>query len=484
MGLCYTQPEHLLFTVMSHSTLTRHPEGSVRELWALSLPLMISTLASLAMIFTDRLFLAHYSLEALNAVVNAGCLAWAAMAGVGMMTAMSEVFVAQFNGAKQFHRIGVPVWQMIWLCLFSYVLFIPLAYLAPEIFSFDTSSDQEVLFFRWMMLFGPSYPLMTALTGFFVGRGKTKILIYVAIIANVFNILMDWILIFGVPPTIPEMGVKGAAIATTGGYAIQAIVLAVIFFQKKYREEFGTARWRFDVVQFIKCFKIGLPQGVFVTLEVLGWALFFWLMTMMSKTHITIAAICQSLLILFSFFGDGLSRGIAAAAGNLIGSNRKEKLFLVMRSGLILQLLFCLSVTAILLVDTKSLVQWMFLEHMEIDAELMRLCLLLSFAYLFFEGTRWVFSGLLVAAGDTVFLMIAGSLSVWIGLLLPIYAIVVRYQLSPEWPWVIACGYSLTLCTIYAIRFKQGAWKKIDLISYPGISETGIELVSAESPKN
>src|SRR5271163_4406056 len=109
------------------NSLTRYPEGSIRELWTISLPLMVSTLAMLFMIFTDRIFLAHYSIGALNASVNAGTLAWAFMAGLGMVTAMSEVFVAQYNGAKLPKRIGSPVWQMIWFSLFSVSLCIPLA---------------------------------------------------------------------------------------------------------------------------------------------------------------------------------------------------------------------------------------------------------------------------------------------------------------------------------------------------------------------
>lgn len=108
------------------TALTSHPEGSIRELWRISFPLMISTFASLLMIFTDRIFLARYSLEALNASVNAGTLAWAIVGGCGMVTAMSEVFVAQYNGAGKLREIGRPVWQMIWFAIFSLALFIPL----------------------------------------------------------------------------------------------------------------------------------------------------------------------------------------------------------------------------------------------------------------------------------------------------------------------------------------------------------------------
>jgi len=474
--------------------LTRYPEGSVRELWAISLPLMISVFASLCMIFTDRLFLARYSLNALNAVANAGTLAWALMGGMGMITAMSEVFVAQYNGAKLYQRIGVPVWQMIWLSLFSYVIFIPLGLFSSQIFSFNTNGTLEAEFFRWLMFFGPSYALMTAFAGFFVGRGKTKILITVAIVANILNILLDWLLIFGVPPYIPEMGVRGAAIATSCGYTFQTVMLAIIFFRKRYRSEFGTTQWRFNLTEFKKCFKIGLPQGVFVALEVFGWAVFYWMMTSMSTTHITVSSICQSFLILFSFFGDGLSRGVTASAGNLIGSKRSEYLFRVMRSGLILQALFICVIASILLIDSNDLIRLLFFEHLEsisdqnIGTNLMgtvRICLILTFINLFFEGIRWVYSGLLIAAGDTFFLLLTGSLSVWIGLLVPVWAIVLRNHLPVEYAWLIACIYSFVLFVIYAIRFKQGSWKTIDLISdAQSDNERGKELINFESPKN
>jgi len=468
------------------TTLTRYPEGSVRELWTISLPLMISVLASLCMIFTDRLFLARYSLDALNAVANAGTLSWALMGGIGMITAMSEVFVAQYNGAKMFQKIGVPVWQMIWLSLFSYVIFIPLAIFSTKIFSFNPNGALEAEFFRWMMSFGPSYALMTAFAGFFVGRGQTKILIVVALVANFLNIILDWLLIFGAPPFIPAMGVKGAAIATSCGYAFQTIFLAILFFQKRYRSEFGTTRWKLDFNEFKRCFRIGLPQGVFVMLEVFGWAVFYWMMTSMGKTHITISSICQSLWILFSFFGDGLSRGVTASAGNLIGSKQSDKLLRVMRSGLILQALFIGVIGCILLLDTNGLVRLLFFEHMDfIDdqnavMDTIRICMILTFLNLFFEGVRWVFSGLLIAAGDTFFLLITGAVSVWIGLLIPIWQIVLRYRLNVEYAWIIALIYSITMFALYATRFKQGAWKKIDLLA----EETETAKCTSEANQN
>jgi Na+-driven multidrug efflux pump len=52
--------------------LTAYPQGSLRELWQISFPLIISLMSASLMLFLDRLFLAHYSLASLNAAAHAG----------------------------------------------------------------------------------------------------------------------------------------------------------------------------------------------------------------------------------------------------------------------------------------------------------------------------------------------------------------------------------------------------------------------------
>ena len=76
------------------------------------------------------------------------------MSGIGMITAMSEVFVAQYNGAKQYLRIGAPVWQMIWFSFFSIGLCVPLCDLGAPLFSINSPyAEMEIVYFCWLMFF-------------------------------------------------------------------------------------------------------------------------------------------------------------------------------------------------------------------------------------------------------------------------------------------------------------------------------------------
>lgn len=346
---------------------------------------------------------------------------------------------------------------------------------APAIFSGDRYADLEIKYFRWLMLFAPSYSLLTAFAGFFIGRGKTKVMIWVAVGANLINILLDRALIFGVPGYIPEMGIEGAAIATCFGYFFESAILAYLFLKKENQTLFGTKNFRLDWDEMKKCCRIGLPQGIFCTLEIFGWSVFYWMMTSLSEKHITISSICQSFTILLSFFCDGLCRGSAAAAGNFIGAQKHEMVGKVLRSGLLLLSLFALFTFIILVVDPIDTVKLLFFDRFEsghlvttMDASIessLKICMIFSFVYIFFDGIRWVLSGLLSSAGDTLFLLVAGSLSVWVFLLAPVYLIVVQFALSIEYAWALTVAYAALFSVIYWFRFKKGAWKKIDLFN-------------------
>ncbi len=81
--------------------LTRHPIGSLREMWQISYPLMLSFISGSLMMLADRLYLAHYSLAALNACANAGMAVWVFLIAPMMTAGISEVFAGQHNGAMK-----------------------------------------------------------------------------------------------------------------------------------------------------------------------------------------------------------------------------------------------------------------------------------------------------------------------------------------------------------------------------------------------
>ncbi len=230
-------------------------------MWHIAYPLMLSLLSGSLMMFADRLYLAHYSLQALNASANAGLAVWVFLI-VPMLTAgIAEVFVGQYHGSDQKQRMGEPVWQMLWFALFLAPVFCAIAWFAaPYIFWGTGNEALEIDYFSTMLYFGPFFICTPALSGFFAAKGTVKLVTFATILGNLINVIVDPILIFGWGP-FPEMGVTGAAIATGLGGAISVVFFLMIFWKPSYRKQYGTNAWAFRPKAFWECVKIGLPSG-------------------------------------------------------------------------------------------------------------------------------------------------------------------------------------------------------------------------------
>ena len=200
------------------------------------------------------------------------------------------------------------------------------------------------------MYFGPVFALIPAIGGFYIGRGMTQIMQWMAILGNIVNIILDPLFIFGYGDIIPSMGIKGAAIATGIGSLVEALLLFYLFMRKEHRATFGTLKCTFEKTLFFKTIKVGLPPAIFVCLELMGWAIFYHFMAQISPIHIFVASVCQTVLILFLFFGMGIEKGSIALAGNFIGGGEKSKVTTVLFSGLKLVSSFALITSLFLII--------------------------------------------------------------------------------------------------------------------------------------
>ncbi len=452
-------------------SITQYREGSFRELLKIAIPLMISNLSMVGMLFADRVFLSWYHPAAINAAASAGMLAWAIVFGCQLLCSIAEVFVAQRNGAKN-RNLGAPVWQMIWLAIFLPIIVVPIALWGTPLIYPEGSFESD--YFRWMLYSGQGFALMGALIAFFIGQGKTRLVMVMAILGNTVNTVLDPILIFGIDGYIPSIGVKGAAIATGLGAWIQALILFCYFIKKSNRKTFGTGNWHFDKSLFKRCLKVGLPPSTYVMIELISWGVFYTMLAQVSFEHIFVAGVCQSILMLFIFFGLGLERASTAICGNHIGAGKRHLLPHTFKAGVKLTSAFLALLIAVYFLCPNWLVD-IFFTNPEVLLEGKALglsginqlkatihsCLLCVGIYLFFEAIRWHLNGILTAATDTLFLMLSGITSLWLFMLLPTYYLIVKDHGSVTlslWIWVF---YSLCAFLVMYARFRQEKWRSI-----------------------
>jgi multidrug resistance protein, MATE family len=452
--------------------LTRYEEGGIREVWHISFPLMLSFFSTFLMTFVDRLFLSHYSPEALSAAVNAGSMSWAPIFALACLASIAEVFIAQNNGAKKFLEIPKYVWPMIWLGVFSTFIYLPMSWWVTPIL-YSSSQVMERDYYSWMLTFAPVTTIVFAISAFYVGRGKTGVITLLTIAGNLVNVILDPLFIFGYH-SFPSMGVKGAAIATGIGYCVQAAMLFYIFLRKKNRELYNTHKVHFDITYFMKCIKVGTPSACFITFELLGWGICYWMIAKTGELNMAIVSIAQSILFPFFSFGLGLEKGIAAIAGNLIGAGREYLIKKVITSGIILCSFFTVAIWVIFTGYPEIIINWFVhnpesLDHTtQITNSLfpyIKHAMIFLAIYLTFENLRWLFSGILMSAGDTYFLMFCSVLCVWLTLVFPVYIFVNHYSHAITLVYYSWISFSITTLLAVGLRYYSGSWRKKSLVN-------------------
>ena len=451
-------------------------EGSIKTLWRISSSLMVSFFSLVAMMFVDRLFLAYYSAEALSAATSAGTLYWSAYWFWVMLASMTEVFVAQYNGAKEYRMLGTPVWQMIWLSLISFLFFFCLGVFGGNaLMNFNLMNSLEVKYFKWCCYFGPIQPLLIGISAFYIGQGKTRLIQWLAMIGNCVNLVLDPLLIFKF-----NLGISGAAIATGIGMSVQLVIISYLFLKRQNQKNYGTNQWRFHRPLFYKIIRYGFPSALFVALEFFGWALFYWMMEKTSPVHILVASIAQSIVLLFFFFGLALEKGAATVAGNLIGERNFKEVFKVFRSGMILIGAFAIVASFFFAIYPDLLLKWFFrnpeaysglISLIELE-KLIKAGLILVGIYMIFENVRWLLGGILTAAGDTLYLLITGTFSVIFFLILPTYFFVMKPIAPVTIGFYIWVFYSVVCLAFNLTRFLIGKWQERSLIGQSNSVDT------------
>lgn len=448
--------------------LTRHRPGSVKEVWTLSLPMILSLLTTSTMMFADRLFLAHYATAAMNAITAASLVIIVIVVSLEVITAIAEVFVGQFNGAKEYKRAGSPAWQMLWFSITTPLLFIPLALWAgPYLLPSYHYADYGLPYFQWLLYFALCVPAVGALAGFFVGIGKVRLVLFMAIFSNIINLILDPILIFGVEGLCPAMGAKGAAIATGIAQAVHLIGLLIVFLRPYYQKTYGTSKWRLELPLFLRCLKVGVPSAVGHTIEWAAWALTIQMMAGISELHLTVAAIGQSFYMLVSFCFEGIQKAVTTLAANNIGAKLYANVWKVWRSAMKLLCYFAVPF-GVLLLGFPQVLAGQFLTDIPASAELsftIRITALGVWVYFLLDGFTWISVGLLSAAEDTKYVMWMSSLTAWVFGCLPVYLFMSLLAYPPAFYWGLICFYGVTNALALIYRLRQEPWLRLTLYS-------------------
>ncbi|MDP3429804.1 MAG: MATE family efflux transporter [Desulfomicrobium sp.] len=452
--------------------VTRHSPASTasiyRRILKVSMPLVASLGATTVMEFTDRLFLARYSLDAIAAATPAGIMALLAMTIFLGTTSYVSVFVAQYTGQGRPEMVGRVVWQGIYVALFGAAVLAALALLSDHIFALAGHSPEvqelESVYFRVLCLGAGIHLAGGALAGFFTGLGRTRVVMLANVAGMLINIPLDYCLINGVGP-FPEMGIFGAGLATVLGWSVITAILWLAMLRREHRRfRLGQDR-RLRSELLLRLMRYGLPSGMEFFLDIFAFTVFIFVVGRLGTVELAATNIALNVNALAFMPLVGFAMGTSALVGQAMGAGRPDDVPMVVRASLVLTFAYLTIMSAVFLLAPEAVLGLFQPRDMDPVAfaavvGMGRTLLMIVVAYLFFDGVSFIVYGALKGAGDTIFVMTSRLVLVILFMIVPIL-VGARLGFGIYYFWAVSCTFLVMLSLVGWWRFRQGKWRNM-----------------------
>ncbi len=203
----------------------------------LATPIVLQNILISSFTLADTLFVSQLGDVALSAVGMIGQWGWLLnMILIGISSGTS-VFVAQYWGVKEIKKINLTCGIATLSAIFISSVFMLISLLFPEgvinIFNDDSKVVSDGISYLLIVCFSyPAVAITNILSSVLRSAENVKLPMYVSVITTVMNIVLDYAMIFG-KFGFSQMGIKGAAIATSISAWVGVVLILVISFLSK-----------------------------------------------------------------------------------------------------------------------------------------------------------------------------------------------------------------------------------------------------------
>jgi len=327
----------------------------------------------------------------------------------------------------------------------------------------------EFSYFRILMAGSLLFLFQSVFAGYFVGLGKTRVVMLASVLGIFVNLPLNWILVFG-KLGVPPLGIEGAALGTLGSSLFIVAVLAVSFLRSGgYRTFGGWEAWKPRRDLLLRLLRYGTPVGLEGFINVFAFNVFVLLMQSYGPTVAAAITITFNwdLVSFIPMLGVGAAvtslTGQRMGAGDVAGARRAAYLALRLAwawAG-VMVIAFVAGAPALVRMFSQG-----FGAGDEQILPLARVLLRLAALYTVADATAVVFSGALRGAGDTKWVLIISGILHWT-MAIGAFVFIRILALPPVAVWFFFIAFVVSVATSMAIRHRRGAWEHIRLVEAP-----------------
>jgi putative MATE family efflux protein len=436
------------------------------EIYRLAWPSIVEQLLVMAVGMVSTMFVGQLSAQALVAVGLINMVVMFIQSVFAALSTGTTVVVARLTGEQDSDGVNITVSQsltMSFICslvvtLFCYlfadqILALFLGNAEPQVF------DAARLYFLRSLISLPFMMISIIMGGALRGAGDTRTPMYSAGVANIVNVILSFVLIFGFGP-IEARGIYGAAESVVISRAFGLVVILVALFTGKCVLKPSWKRMLKADIDIIKrILFVGLPasleqvimQGGFLTMQLLV----VWMGTVEAAVY-QIGMSVNSLAFMPIF---GLALSATTLVGQNLGANDPEK---AEKSGLqtmYISVALISAIAVLMFVFSRELASLYSSdpEVIELGSKVIRIFAIAEPSL----AVMNVMSAVLRGAGDIRYIMFTSLVSIWGIRVLLSYILERFFQMGIIGMWYAIFIDLSVRALLYWIRFKAGKWKHI-----------------------
>jgi len=438
---------------------TRIPLG--RSVFLLAVPMVMAMMMESLFMICDAFFVSRLGVDALATVGLTEALVTIVYAvAVGISMAVTAMVARRIGEGNRTEANTATMQAIILGVLVALFIALPGAFLAPRLLQLMGGSETLVAsgsgYTRVMLGGVATILLLFMLNAAFRGAGDAAFAMRALWLANGINIVLDPCLIFGLGP-FPELGLTGAAVATTIGRGCGVVYQLTVRGRGKGRLRITRAeiRLRWDMMQRLMRVSLGGIGQYLISTS--SWVVLVRLVGTFGAS----AVAGYTLAIRIVVFALLPSWGVCNAAATLMGQNlgagqpdRAEKA--VWRTGLY-NMVFLVGIAVIFITRADWLIR-LFTDDPAVVAAGTSCLRLVSYGYGFFAYGMVIvqaFNG----AGDTRTPTIINFFCYWF-LQLPLAFVLSRQTgLAEQGVFLAITLAEAVLALVGVLVFRRGSWK-------------------------
>ena len=235
---------------------------------------------------------------------------------------------------------------------------------------------------------------------------------------------------------------------------------------------------RLDLGLMWRLIRYGVPSGLHVTLDIVGWTVFIALVGRLGQPQLEAVSITFTVNALAFLPMVGLGTATSVIMGQFLMAGRPDVAERATKRAFIMTFLYMAAISAVFVLAPRPLIK-LFSPSQE-SAEFVVVTgyavVLLRFVALYslFDGMNIIYAGAIKGAGDTRFVVLLALATCTGVLIVPSYLIIEVFKLGLYPAMAAATAYVIVIALAFYVRYKGGKWRHMRVIEVPVPHAKGI----------